>query len=365
LYQILKRGSVTRIDDLHIDITTAGEVNESQLCAEREEYCDQIEKGVIEDPHFYYRRWRADLSSVPWDSRAARVQANPSHEDNGGFLKDSKLEKLCLEAQNDPRKRNDYLRFNLNVWVDAARGVIDMQRWAENSGGVDLRKDPITVEELAGLWELIGKPCYAGVDLGGTKDLSALVLVFEPDEKCSEYTVLPFFWMPEDQVREREITDKVPYSEWIRRGLLYTTKGSATDYHAVADKIRWAARMFSVQCVVFDPWHAQYVSSDLIDEGYVCINLRQGWSVSEPTKMLLRLYVERKLRHANHPVLYWNASCLSLKCDDNDNIRPKKPDRSKESKRIDGISALVDALSRCCKHEDARSVYADQETAVI
>lgn len=366
LYQILKRGSVARVDDLHIDITTAGEKNESPLCWSREEYCDLIEKGVIEDKSFYFKRWQADLTKYEWDSREARVAANPSHEDNGGYLKDAKLEKLCREAQNDPRKRSQYFRYNLNLWLDAAEGAIDIERWAENHGGYDLRKDPIGNDDLIHLWGLAERSCIAGVDLSSTIDLTALVLLFPPRDDEAYYAILPFFWMPEARVRERELRDKVPYSQWIKRGFITATPGESVDYRSVAAKIRWAAELFELHEIVLDPWNSRQLASGLIDEGFTCVELRQGFqSLTAPTKQLFQLYLDRKLRHACNPVLYWNASCVTTKSDGNDNIRFIKPDRAKDSKRIDGMAALVNALSRVNEAVPGGSVYENAETALI
>jgi phage terminase large subunit-like protein len=56
------------------------------------------------------------------------------------------------------------------------------------------------------------------------------------------------------------------------------------------------------------------------------------------------------LHHGNHPVLRFNASCASL-VRKNDLIMFKKPDREKESSRMDGISATVDALTRAILFE--------------
>ncbi len=364
LYEILRRGSITRREPLHIDITTAGEVGESPICLQREEYCDNIENGVIQDPRFYFRRWGADLKKYAWDSREARVAANPSHEDNGGYLKDSALAKLCLEAQNNPAKKSEYLRYHLNVWVDAVDPVIDMPRWYENHGGYDLRKDPLTTDDLIHLWGLAEKPCIAGVDLSSTIDLTAVSLVFPGEDEDAPVTILPFFWMPEARVRERELKDKVPYSQWINRGLVTATPGEAVDYRSVKAKIRWAAEMFDPREVILDPWNSRQLSLDLIDEGFTCVELRQGYqSLSAPTKRLIELYLNRKLRHACHPVLAWNASCLALMNDGNDNIRPSKPDRAKDSKRIDGIAATVNALSRLTT--DERSVYERRGMVVL
>lgn len=366
LYAILRRGTITRDEPLHIDITTAGEVGESPICYQREEYCDNIERGVTEDPRFYFRRWGADLKKYAWDSREARVQANPSHEDNGGYLKDSALEKFCREAQNDPSKKSEYLRYHLNVWVDAADPVIDMVRWRENHGGYDLWKDPINVDDLIHLWGLAEKPCFVGVDIASSVDLTAVVLLFPPDTEDGVFTVLPFFWMPGARLRERELQDKVPYSQWVDRGLITATPGEATDYRSVVDRIRWASQLFSVVSYHFDPANSRQISVPLIDEGYPCQEILQGFqSLNDPTSKLIELYLSRRLRHANHPVLNWNASCMALNRDRQGRIMPDKPDRARNSKRIDGIAALVDAIGGYLTNPQKTSIFSSDETAVI
>jgi phage terminase large subunit-like protein len=125
--------------------------------------------------------------------------------------------------------------------------------------------------------------------------------------------------------------------------------------------------MFELHEVVLDPWNSRQLSMGLIDEGFTCVELRQGFqSLSAPTKELLKLYLNRQLRHACNPVLYWHASCMTLKSDGNDNIRIVKPDRSRESKRIDGMAALVNCLSRVGFAEPSgRSIYETAETAGV
>jgi phage terminase large subunit-like protein len=82
------------------------------------------------------------------------------------------------------------------------------------------------------------------------------------------------------------------------------------------------------------------------EEGFKCVEIRQGvMTLSEPSKKLLELVMSGKLHHGGHPVLRWNASCLTAK-EQNDNLMFAKPERSTNSSRIDGIAATVNALSR-------------------
>jgi phage terminase large subunit-like protein len=59
----------------------------------------------------------------------------------------------------------------------------------------------------------------------------------------------------------------------------------------------------------------------------------------------LELVASGKLYHGGHPILRWNASCVTAK-GSNDNVMFTKPERAKGSARIDGISATVNALAR-------------------
>lgn len=353
LNEILERGTITRHEPMVIDITTAGEVDESPLCWRRHEYSRQIAEGVIQDKRFYGRIWTADPKRILaepnfWKTKEARVQANPSHEDNGGYLKDAVLEDFCTKAQNDPQARADFMRYHLNVWGHDDERAIDMGRWMECDGDVDLRQHPEwDIELQIHQWGLFGRRCFVGIDASWTTDLTALSLAFPPEQADEPWKLLAFFWMPTERVIERERRDKVPYGEWVRRGFIEATPGNAVDQEAIKGRVRWAAEMFNLQEIGFDPWNFRESAMKMVDEGFMMIEVRQGYAtLSEPTKKLLELYVDKKLVHGNNPVLNWNASCLTLQGDRKDNVQPSKPERTKSSKRIDGISAAVGAISR-------------------
>ena len=47
---------------------------------------------------------------------------------------------------------------------------------------------------------LEGRVCYGGLDLSSTTDITAFVLVFPPEDEDGKYSILPFFWIPEENV---------------------------------------------------------------------------------------------------------------------------------------------------------------------
>jgi phage terminase large subunit-like protein len=377
LNEILERGMIARREPLCIDITTAGESDESPLCWRRHEYASQILEGSIQDRRFYGRIWAADPKraldekSDYWKSREARVAANPSHEDNGGYLKDSVLEDLCVKAQNDPAAKHDYLRYHLNIWGEKDNRAIDMPTWIgcgmATGRGVDLREWPVyDAELLVRKWTLQDRPCWAGVDASWTTDLTSVCLVFPPHADDELFSALWFYWMPAEQVAKRQRVDKVPYREWIRKGFMESVPGSMHDYTGVQERIKWAAELFDLQGVAYDPANFRPTAGEIERTGVNVVEVTQRYpQLNPPTKLVLGMYQDGRLRHGNNPIANWNAGCLALKQNNAEEVMPDKPVRYKSSKRIDGMSALVTAMALVRIDTPQRSIYEDPETCFV
>ena len=348
LYEVLQRGSIVRRQPLHIEITTAGVQDESPICYQRHNYAKAVAAGAIKDEQFIGRVYGAEEKD-DWRNPESWKKANPSLETFGGYLKLSVLAKLAEDAKNDGTKELDFRRYHLNQWGQRETAWMPQEVWKRNS---------------APTRPLIDRKAYAGVDLSYTTDLTAAVFVF-PDEDGT-YDVLPFFFMPENAVRKLELRDKVPYSKWVRDGFIEAVPGDAVHKDVVFKKFAWAKTVFSVEETGYDPYGAHELSKSLVDDGFECFKVSQTFGgMSEPSKKLMELSLEGKIRHGDHPVLSWNAFCVSMKADDNGNIRPVKPDRIKSEKRIDGIVALIMALDRTIRREgDGGSVY-DQRGLVV
>ena len=158
--------------------------------------------------------------------------------------------------------------------------------------------------------------------------------------------MVPFFWIPEAVSGSVTSGTGCQYRLWVDQGFMEACPGSVIDYRDVKARLEWASQVFDLQDICFDPWNARQLSVPMAEEGLRCIEIRQGvMSLSEPSKKLLELVTSGKLHHGGHPVLGWNASCLTAK-EQNDNLMFTKPERSTSSSRIDGIAATVNALAR-------------------
>jgi phage terminase large subunit-like protein len=360
LIDVMTKGQISRAEPLDLAITTAGAEYESQLWFGEYSFAKSVLDGSIASDRHYAAIWEADAERIEkepeyWKSREARVAANPSHEDCGGFLKDAAIVSELERAIAEPSKRSKYLRYHLNVPLKATEDpVIDMSKWHACGGGVDLRTWPeYDSELLIRKWGLFEKPCWAGVDASWKTDFTAVTFVFPPYEENEVWTLLPFFWIPQERAPELERVCRVPYTEWIRRNFIETTPGNAIDLRAVKRRLHWGSQMFQLQEADYDPFNFRTEAMNLFDEGIQTIEVPQTFlHLSHPTKFLLDAYVDGKIRHGNHPVLNWMASCLQLQYDHKDNVQPTKPARLKSAKRIDGLAAAIDALARALLGEE-------------
>lgn len=365
LRDVLTKGQISRNEPLDVQATTAGAEYESPLWFDEYTHAKLVQREPSLDPSYYAAIFEADQKRVEeeegyWKTLEARLAANPSHEKHGGHLKDAAIVSEMNKAVANASDRSKYLRYHLNVGIKTQEDpVIDMPRWQECGGGVDLRTwSKYDADLLIAQWGLAGRPCFAGVDASWTSDVTAVNFLFPPFEGVSEWTMLPFFWLPKEKIPQLERVCRVPLQTWIDQGFLIGTEGNAIDLRCVLDRIRWGSKTFDLVEVPFDRANFRSQGAELNEEGITAVEVAQGFmELGFATKYLLGAYPDKKIRHGNNPILNWMAASLQLQYDHKDNCQPSKPERLKSSKRIDGIQAAVTAFNRALLAEESTMSY--------
>ena len=148
---------------------------------------------------------------------------------------------------------------------------------------------------------------------------------------------------------ERARKDRVPYDAWVRDGLMKATPGNTIDYGYIIRDIEALGEQYHIAEIAFDKWGAFQISQTLEGLGFTMVGFGQGfYSMSPPTKDLMRLVLDEKLRHGGNPVLRWMADNLIVSTDPAGNVKPNK---AKSREKIDGIVAGIMALDRAVRHE--------------
>jgi phage terminase large subunit-like protein len=339
LWDVLTTSMGARSEPLVVAITTAG-YDRHSICWEQHDYATKILDGIVTDPTFFPVIYAAD-DDADWLDEGVWHKANPALED---FRDLDEMRALAHKAKEIPALQNTFRRLYLCQWTEQAERWIDMAAWDACVGDTDWK----------GLRERMkGKPCYAGLDLSSRNDLTALALVFEDDDEGM--TVVPFFWVPADGAVKRSRTDRVPYQQWIREGLIIPTDGNVVDQGFIREDIHRLAKDYRIKEIAFDPWNATKLCLELHGDGIKVVETRQGFrSLSEPTKHLGALVSGRNLRHGGHPILRWMASNMVVRQDPNGNLAP---DKSKVTERIDGILATIMGVGAALFNQDQEPQY--------
>ena len=136
---------------------------------------------------------------------------------------------------------------------------------------IDARSWSACGEPVDDINKLKGRPCFAGLDLGNTRDMTALVLVFADDD--GGYDVLTHAWLPGETLGERMDEDKMPYAIWAKEGHLLTFPGRSTDPKVVALKIAELHGAYKIRALAFDPM----LSGQIETAGVNQVTLQVAW----------------------------------------------------------------------------------------
>ncbi|MFJ5954320.1 terminase TerL endonuclease subunit, partial [Streptomyces noursei] len=312
-------------------ITTADEGEEGTIYDEKHTYTVRVAELVVEDPSHYGVIWAAEEKDDPF-AEATWRKANPGL---GVSPTLAYLRKEAAKAQVTPSYFPTFCRLHLNRRMRAKVRWLPMPLWDANEG---------TPSEPR---QLRFQPAWGGLDLSAVSDLSAWVLVARSRQRGKELEIIPRFWVPEERCDELAHQLQVPLRDWVNAGLLTLTEGDAIDYAAIEDQILADSRTYRIQRLSYDRMFAggslqRIEANPRIGEVVPMSQTYLGMGpAAKETERLLR---ERAFVHDGNKVLRWNAGCVEVIRDGNDNMRPVKPKRDESSARIDGIAALVMAV---------------------
>lgn len=343
LWDVIGTGLAKTENSLRVTITTGGR-GQDTIGWEVIERARKIARGDLIDPFTLPFLFEAP-PDADWRDEDVWHLANPGLP--YGYPSLTGLRQEAREAEDSPAARDAFRQLHLNQWLDRSTSpFVDMPTYDKGSAQIDLEN-------------LKGKPTWIGVDLGMTDDLSAVVAAFHDPEKEEGYIVLPFFFMPADNVDKRTIQSGFPYDSHVAEATILTTPGNVTDYRVIEAFLRDLCETYQVREIAFDPHYGGMLMTNLLEDGYPAVSFRQGWVTMGPAiKELERAILAGKFRHGGHPVLRWNFANIAVQDDGKGN---RSFNKSKSSEKIDGAVATAMAVARAAQGEDTRSVYDTEE----
>ena len=339
LFDVMTKGSGdARLQPLFFLITTAG-TDRNSICFEQHQKAIDIIEGRKIDKTFYPVIYGIE-DNDDWGDEKNWYKANPSL---GHTIDIEKVRNAYNSAKENPAEENIFRQLRLNQWVKQSTRWMQMDKWDECDFNIDIDS-------------LRGRECYGGLDLSSTTDITAFVLVFPPRNSEENYIVLPYFWIPEDNLKLRVRRDHVPYDIWEKQGFIKTTEGNVVHYGFIEAFIEELGTKYNIKEIAFDRWGAVQMVQNLDGMGFKVVPFGQGYKdMSPPSKELMKITLEKRIAHGGNPVLRWMMDNIYVKTDPAGNI---KPDKEKSTEKIDGAVALIMALDRAIRNQGScGSVY--------
>lgn len=356
---MMRAGTKNRRKAMVVMITNSGS-DKKTVCGQYHDLGVRICAAIEDDDSFFAFICSLDEGDDPFKDEACWPKVNPSLDyiaegQSDGIPGRKYLREQVQSARGLPAQESVVRRLNFCEWTQADAPWISWGVWKQAEERVPMRL-------------LRNRRCVGGLDLASTTDLTAFVLIFWPAPHDPHWRLLPYFWIPDDDLQGREDRDKVPYAMWVKDGHLETTPGRAISKLHVLRRLVTICAYFDVERIAYDRWRIEDLLQ-LMSEYDISlpemVGFGQGYkdmgpAVDEFERRLLGLAPEQDvidldpadweviesetvetLRHDGNPVMTWCAGNAVIVSDPANN---RKADKAKATGRIDGIVASIMAV---------------------
>lgn len=352
--EFLAAGVKHRQNPLTIMITNSG-VDRNTVCWDYHLYSIDIATGMQENDSFFAYVCAMDEDDEPFNDETTWIKANPSLPSIPGY---DYIRDQVTAAKGMPSKQSVVSRLNFCQWVDAVDSWLTADSW-----GAVQSSEKLNIDDYKHL------PCYGGLDMSVSSDLTALTLLFEtglvfvkagedgePDLPKMTYVAFTFFWMPGDKLIEIEARDNMSprYQTWRDDGHLFAPSGKVIDYQHVAALInKLCLDIPNLIAVAYDRAKIELLQTELdeLNATVPFVEHGQGFYKAKSTGLWMPGSIEAteaaisedRIVIDPNPVLNWNVASAVTKAS---NVNPTDRYFLKRasSGRIDGAVSLVQAV---------------------
>lgn len=322
LINVLRSAAGGRSNPLWLYTTTEGYENPGPW-AEIRTYARQILQGVLRADHFLALIYALDDADDEYDPDAW-IKANPLLEVNPHLRRE--ITNLASNAKAMPSVAAEFRIKRCNRPSSTASGWINLNKYNRGSR-------PVVLDDL------IGSPCWGGLDLSYTTDMTSFWTVFL---KEGVFYAWGRYWVPSEAVLLRSERRVVPYQQWVQQGYITECDGEIIDYDLVKRDVMEDYRRFNHLKIGYDPWNAASTANDLMADGLPIEQFIQGPKSYHPAMQRFeRAYLSGSFVHGGHPVLRWNFSNMVARKDVNLNMAP---DKKRSADKIDGGQCVLMAI---------------------
>jgi phage terminase large subunit-like protein len=343
VYTALKNSTDARPNSMQVITSTAG-WNTNGAFYKLVQYARKVLDGSVIDttfqPWIYEVPHDADL-----DDERNWYLANPSL---GITQSVEDFRNQWQREKQDLTTKLAFQRLKFNQWTDSEDGWISADDW-------DACKGTVTLDKTT--------PVIVGIDIGATRDLTALSVV---GNVAGKVHVKSWGFVPKGYMDTRDNANLTQYEGFVKAGNLTITPGTVTNPEIIRAFLDKLLAEYKVQAVVFDKWQATDLQNYVEKKGVKWFNFPQTHSYfHSPCLELEKLVGRKKLVHDGNALLRWQVGHTSLH---RDGKGYTKPQTSKPENKKDNLISVLMALSHVLLAGDGgpkRSVYDRQGICVV
>jgi phage terminase large subunit-like protein len=248
MLDVMETATGARLQPLIYIITTFGHDPVSPW-GDQHDYACKILEGVLVDESFFVFTTHADPED-DWTLPETARKANPNY---GISVNPEDLAAKVLKAKGIPAAAATYKQKHLNLLVGSSNPCLSVDGWRKGQ----------TQWAPA---DMVHQRCFVGIDLASKIDLCCCSFVFPPAAGRASWRLLQYIWTPADTLADRAHRDRAPYDVWRDQGWLVATPGTQIDHQLIRVVLREARTRYDIEQIGFDPWHADTLISQLVNE---------------------------------------------------------------------------------------------------
>jgi phage terminase large subunit-like protein len=320
-FNVIKNALGTKENPMLFLISTAGYGKDS-FCAQLVETGRNVLRGVSKDDRFFYLLYELEEGDdindeVNW------IKANPAL----GTILDLKLFRDQFNTNKTiPSLLNDFVTKRFNIFLE------ENSQWIPNDVLIDSFIE-FNDDELKEL------PCYVGVDLSSTRDLTSVVCLFDAGDR---FYVKPYFFFVNNTNNSLR-KGNIDILQWVRDGYIIQCNTPTIDYELVKAHILSLNSKYKVVGLYYDPWHFDRLLNEMKQTGVWCVPISPGVrNFDGAIRFTESIIYEKKINIYYNKCLIWNFRNVVIWKDMNGNMKPNK---NESADAIDGVISLLNAIS--------------------
>lgn len=327
LINVIKRSWSARKQPMVLYITTAGYELDGPL-VEYYEVGSDVLQGTNRQERKFYLLFELDHEDEI-ENPEMWIKANP----NIGVSLD--LPQLVEDFNSDkdtPAELADWITKQFNIFAKTdGQSFISYKVLKRNNKKIDIDT-------------LKGAEGVGGFDLSTTEDFTSACIEF-PLYETGEVFVLSHSWVT--MRKAKEDSEKIPYFEMEKEGLLTICEGDYIDYQLVYDWFVKQGKLYNIKKITYDRANAFRLVKALENHGFIMeVTIQGPITLSPALKDLKELFLDGKVIFNNNTLLRWYINNVKIKVDDKDNWMASKQSKYR---KIDGFAAMLNAHTEVMK----------------